>query len=141
MSSVHDRKKWETLPQTKEEHEDEQLLSDLETELRHVQTLRTQIQQRLSQLLQDQKHLEQQQRRQQRQSDRHDTGAATTRMIQLQEKERVRLEAEEAKRLREEKEAKARTEEAQRRRENVIEMHDDDLDDLDAFLAQDAAQF
>lgn len=127
--------------ETDEEYVEEQLLFDLESELQQVQALKVLTQERLSQLMQEQKHLEQQQRRLQRQTDRRDAGAATARMLQLQEQERVRLAAAEAKREHDEKEAKARAEEAQRRRENAIETQDDDLDDLDAFLAQDAAHF
>jgi hypothetical protein len=128
--------------ETDAEYEEEQLLLDLETELQQVQALKAQTQQRLGQLLQDQKHLEQQRQRLLRQHERHDAGAATARMLQLQEQERERFAAAEMKRQRDEQEAKVRAEVAQRRRENAIETtHDGDMEDLDAFLAQDAANF
>ncbi|KAH7474712.1 hypothetical protein KRP22_003610 [Phytophthora ramorum] len=126
---------------TDEEYEEEQLLLDLETELRQVQALKAQTQERLQQLALDQRQLEQQHRRLQRQTDRHDAGAATARMLQLQEKERERLTAAEVQREREEKEATAKAEDTARRRENAIETLEGDMEDLDAFLAQDAANF
>ena len=126
--------------QTDDEYEEEQLLMDLEMELQKVQTLKTQTHDRIEQLRQDQKQLEQQQRRLQRQTDRRDAGAATARMLQLQEKERERLAAAQAQRGREEQRVKAGAEAAERRREHAIET-DKDLDDLDAFLAQDATNY
>ena len=127
--------------QTKEEYEDEQLLIDLESELQLVQTLKLQIHQRVEQLLQDRKYLEQQQRRFQRQHNRHDTGAATARMLQLQDKERERLAVAQAKRKREEMDAKVNAEEARRNREHAVETQDGDIEDLATFLAEDAANF
>ncbi|CAI5703106.1 hypothetical protein KXD40_003918 [Peronospora effusa] len=126
---------------TNEEYEEEQLLIDLESELQLVQTLKLQIHQRVEQLLQDHKYLEQQQRRLQRQYDRHDTGAATARMLQLQDKERERLAAVQAKCEREEEEMKVKAEKARRNREHTIETQDGDIEDLDTFLAEDAANF
>ncbi|KAF4318827.1 hypothetical protein BBO99_00002428 [Phytophthora kernoviae] len=102
-----------------EDYEDEQLLLDLETELKQVQELKSLTQQHLHQLLQDQKQLEQQQRRQQREHDRQKT---------------------ELQREQQEKEAQARAQEAKRRRENAIETKPMD-DDLDAFLAEDGAYY
>ncbi|CAH0475702.1 unnamed protein product [Peronospora belbahrii] len=127
--------------QTDEEYVEEQLLVDLESELRHVQALKLQNQQRVEQLLQERKYLEQQQRRFQRQQDRQDTGTATARMLQMQEKERERFAAAQAKYEREEKEAKDEVERTRRCREHTIETQDEDLDDLEVFLAQDAANF
>ncbi|KAG7382134.1 hypothetical protein PHYBOEH_010613 [Phytophthora boehmeriae] len=123
-----------------EDYEDEQLLVDLEEELKQVQELKSLTQQRLQELLQDQKQLEQQQRRLQRDHDRQQTGSATARMLQLQEKERQRLAAAEKQREQQEKEAQARAQEAERRRENAIETKAMD-DDLDAFLAEDGAYY
>lgn len=125
---------------TDEEYEEEQLLLDLEAELQQVRTLRAQNRQRLEQLTQEQKALEQQQHRLQRQNERQRAGAATARMLQLQDKERERFAAAEVERQRQEREEKLRAEEASRRRENAIET-DGDLDDLDAFLTQDAAMY
>ncbi|CAH0485511.1 unnamed protein product [Peronospora farinosa] len=127
--------------QTNEEYEEEQLLIDLESELQLVQTLKLQIHQRVEQLLQDHKYLEQQQRRLQRQYDRHDAGAATARMLQLQDKERERLAAVQAKCEREEEEMKVKAEKARRNREHTIETQDGDIENLDTFLTEDAANF
>ncbi|CEG48732.1 uncharacterized protein PHALS_06540 [Plasmopara halstedii] len=124
-----------------DEYENEQLLLDLETELHQVQALKKQIQQQLCQLLQDQKYLQQQQQRQTRQNDRQKSGAATARMLHLQEEERIRLANKEAQRLSNENKVKEKANEVQRRQEIAIETQDNDLEDLDAFLIRDASQF
>ncbi|CAI5746741.1 unnamed protein product [Peronospora destructor] len=127
--------------QTNGEYEEEQLLIDLESELQLVQTLKFETHQRVEQLLQDHKYLEQQQRRLQRQHDRHDAGTATARMLQLQDKERERLAAAKAKCEREAMDVKVKAEEVRRNREHAIETQDGDIEDLDTFLAEDAATF
>ncbi|KAI9914545.1 hypothetical protein PsorP6_008396 [Peronosclerospora sorghi] len=125
--------------QTDEEYEEEQLLNDLESELQQVQNIKSLIQQRVEQLLVEQKHLEQQQRRLHRHRDREDAGTATARMLQLQEREKERLAAAQSKRECEEREAKATAEAAQRRREHAIETQDEEMEDLDAFFIEDTA--
>ncbi|TDH65492.1 hypothetical protein CCR75_008036 [Bremia lactucae] len=126
---------------TNEGFEEEHVLPDLEAELQQVQTIKLHIRQRLDDLLHEQKVLKQQQQRRQRRSDRLDSGAPTARMRHLQEKQQARHAEEEAKRKRYEIEKKAKAEEAQRKRKFIIETQDKDLDDLDAFLVQDAVQF
>ena len=127
--------------ETDDEFDDEQLLADLEHELQTVQTLKLQTRQRIEELLQDHKRLAQQQQRLHRHDDRRDAGAATARMLQLQEDERVRLAAAEAQRGRVEQIVKDGAEAAARRREYAVETDDKDLDDLDAFLVEDAAHY
>ncbi|CAI5726614.1 unnamed protein product [Hyaloperonospora brassicae] len=127
--------------ETDDEFDDEQLLADLEHELQTVQTLKLQTRQRIEELLQDHQRLAQQQRRLHRHHDRRDAGAATARMLQLQADERVRLAAAEAQRGRAEQIVKDGAEAAERRREYAIETDDKALDDLDAFLVEDAAHY
>lgn len=122
---------------------DLQVLEVLEQELKHVQSLKSDTQAHMELLLDEQRTLELMERREKAQEAKNASQfSRMDRIQQLQEQERIRREELAATRKREEQERLAKTEEARRKQAHSIQTHDDqDLDNLDAFLAQESSYF
>ncbi|KAF1328326.1 hypothetical protein FI667_g7008, partial [Globisporangium splendens] len=122
---------------------DRHMLELLEQELTQVQRLKSDAQLEIERLLDEQKRLELLERREKAQETKNASKHSRMDRIQhLQEQERLRRQALEEERQRAEKERRTQIEEARLKQAHSIQTHEDqDLDDLDDFLAQESSYF
>uniref|UniRef100_K3WG44 Uncharacterized protein n=1 Tax=Globisporangium ultimum (strain ATCC 200006 / CBS 805.95 / DAOM BR144) TaxID=431595 RepID=K3WG44_GLOUD len=122
---------------------DRHMLELLEQELAQVQRLKNDAQLGIERLLDEQKRLEFLERREKAQEAKNASQhSRMDRIQQLQEQERLRRQALVEEQQRAEKERRAQIEEARRKQAHSIQTHEDqDLDNLDDFLAQESSYF
>ncbi|DAZ94532.1 TPA: hypothetical protein N0F65_002184 [Lagenidium giganteum] len=126
--------------QPRQGHEDERdarTLALLEQELALLRQVKAVTHEQIQSLLEDQKRIELQARK----ARAADAATRVNRIQQLQEDEARRVEEQKLLQLAEEARVKQQAEEQRQKQQNSLQMNDQQLDNLDQFLAQDSAYF